>query len=81
MGVYGANTSVGGSVSEILLGNFIGGACGNGTSAIDFATSKWSVIRKGGFGSGTKVFTTYVMTGSVASVTGYMNQLAAWGNA
>ena len=80
MGVYGANTAVGGSVSEFLLGNFIGGACGGGTGEFNFSASKWSVIRSGGLGSGTKVFNTWVMTGGVNSVTGYMNQLATWGN-
>ncbi|MBB5867998.1 hypothetical protein F4553_001377 [Allocatelliglobosispora scoriae] len=83
MGVYGANKSVGGSVSEMLLGNFFSNptACGGGTGDHDFATSKWSVIHKGNLGAGTKTFNTYVMTGSVGNIKTYMNQLAAWGNA
>ncbi|HZN73639.1 MAG TPA: hypothetical protein VFC00_18360 [Micromonosporaceae bacterium] len=80
MGVYGANVSVGGSVTEFLLGNFIGGTCGGGTGEFDFAASKWSVLRTGNLGSGTKVFNTWVMSGSVGSLTSYMNQLAVWGN-
>jgi hypothetical protein len=81
MGVYGANVSVGGSVSEFLLGKFIGGQCGGGTGEFDFAASKWSVIRNGPFGSGTKVFTTYPMSGSVSQIRAIMTQLRIWGNA
>jgi hypothetical protein len=80
MGVYGASTSVGGSISEILLGKFIGGDCGSGTGEFDAATSKFSVLRKGSMLAGTKTYNTWVMTGSLDDVTRYMKQLADWGS-
>ncbi|WFE59957.1 hypothetical protein [Micromonospora sp. WMMD712] len=81
MAVYGANTSQGGSVSEMRMYKFIGGGCGTGTGEFDIASSKFTVLRHGNVGAGEKRFNSWVMTGSVGQIQGWMNTLRSWGAA
>jgi hypothetical protein len=73
LGVYGVNTSKGGSVSFFLLFNFL--CAGDGAGEYNFDTTKWTAIREGSIEKGTNIYNTWLMSGSVSDVTRYMNAL------
>lgn len=75
MGVYGVSTWAGGSIDYLTLWDFTGGSAT--TDPNTGATVKWSAV----YGPGTAnngrdyTYTSWVMTGTLQEVTGYMQQL------
>jgi|GEM_PF-1089521 len=79
MGIYGVLRGAGGSVDYFTLWDFIGGV--PDTGAGDSDTTKFSAV----YGPGSVIggqeyhFTTWIMTGTLAEVTGFMDTLQASG--
>jgi hypothetical protein len=73
MGVYGANTSVGGPVSYFSLWNFI---CDDNTAPDAYSTSKWNAVHgPGNLSAGYNTFTTWIVTADLATVRQLMHTL------
>lgn len=73
MGVYGANTSVGGAVSYFSLWSFI---CDDNTAPNAYSTSKWNAVHgPGNFSAGYNTFTTWIVTADLATVRQLMHTL------
>jgi len=79
MGIYGVSTQEGGPTTHFNLYNFTG-LSGGGSNPTDNATAKWAVAFGGAFeASNEYIFTTWVMSGTLAEVTAHMDALYAGG--